>query len=248
MAPNTSTENPYNLFSLLQAGDFVAKTTFAVMVIMSLATWYVVLTKLWDQRRLRKQYREIEKGFWTAGSLKEGAAKLTGKDNAFKMLVEDGMRAAHHHEGRLTDQIPLHEWIAVSLQRSVDSVTSRLQSGMAVLATTGSVAPFVGLMGTVYGIFNALIRITLAGQANITETAGPIGEALIMTFIGLLVAVPAVIFYNWLLRRNKDIQEKLRYFAADLHAYLVSGARVDTGVASGAPARPAAASGAAVRK
>jgi biopolymer transport protein ExbB len=102
-------------------------------------------------------------------------------------------------------------------------------------------------MGTVYGIFNALIRITLAGQANITETAGPIGEALIMTFIGLLVAVPAVIFYNWLLRRNKDIQEKLRYFAADLHAYLVSGARVDTGVASAAPARPAA-SGAAVRK
>jgi biopolymer transport protein ExbB len=243
MAPNTASdnENPYTLINLLMSGDWVSKSVFAVMIIMSLATWYVVLTKLWDQNRIRKSYREVEKGFWTAGSLKDGVAKLTGKDNVFRMIAEDGMRAAHHHEGRLTDQIPLHEWIAVTLQRSVDSVTSRLQGGLAILATTGSTAPFIGLMGTVYGIYNALIRITLAGQANITETAGPIGEALIMTFIGLLVAVPAVMFYNWLLRRNKDIQEKLRYFAADLHAFLVSGARVDLGGSGSAPARPATA-------
>ena len=174
-------------------------------------------------------YKEVEKGFWTAGNLRDGIAKLTGKDNAFKMIAEDGIRAAQHHEGRLTDQIPLHEWITVSLYRSVDSIASRLQGGLAVLATTGSTAPFIGLFGTVWGIYNALIAISLAGQASIDKTAGPIGEALIMTAIGLFVAVPAVMGYNWLLRRNKDIIEKLRYFAADLHSYLVSGARVDSG-------------------
>jgi biopolymer transport protein ExbB len=186
----------------------------------------------------------MEKGFWTAGNLRDGIAKLSGKDNAFKMIAEDGIRAAQHHEGRLTDQIPLHEWITVSLHRSVDSIANRLQGGMAILATTGSTAPFIGLFGTVWGIYNALISISLAGQASLDKTAGPIGEALIMTAIGLFVAVPAVMGYNWLLRRNKDIIEKLRYFAADLHSYLVSGARVDTGAP--AAARPAA--GAAVRK
>jgi len=245
--PTSPTENPYNLISLLQQGDFVAKTVFAIMVIMSLACWYITLIKLWDQRRMKKHYKEVEKGFWTAGNLRDGIAKLSGKDNAFKMLAEDGLRAAQHHEGRLTDQIPLHEWITVSLFRSVESVASRLQSGLVVLATTGSTAPFIGLFGTVWGIYHALIRITLSGQANITETAGPIGEALIMTAIGLAVAVPAVIGYNWLLRRNKDLIEKLRYFAADLHAYLVSGSRIDSGATAPAAARPAAA-GTAARK
>jgi biopolymer transport protein ExbB len=238
------TENPFGIQQMLAQGGVVAKATFAIMVIMSFASWYIMLTKLWDQRRIRKAYKEVEKGFWTAGNLRDGIAKLTGKDNAFKMIAEDGIRAAQHHEGRLTDQIPLHEWITVSLHRSVDSIANRLQGGMAVLATTGSTAPFIGLFGTVWGIYNALISISLAGQASLDKTAGPIGEALIMTAIGLFVAVPAVMGYNWLLRRNKDIVEKLRYFAADLHSYLVSGARVDTGAPTAA--RPAA--GAAVRK
>jgi biopolymer transport protein ExbB len=237
-------DNPFGIQQMLAQGGVVAKATFAIMVIMSFASWYIMLTKLWDQRRIRKAYKEVEKGFWTAGNLRDGIAKLTGKDNAFKMIAEDGIRAAQHHEGRLTDQIPLHEWITVSLHRSVDSIANRLQGGMAVLATTGSTAPFIGLFGTVWGIYNALISISLAGQASLDKTAGPIGEALIMTAIGLFVAVPAVMGYNWLLRRNKDIVEKLRYFAADLHSYLVSGARVDTGAP--AAARPAA--GAAVRK
>jgi biopolymer transport protein ExbB len=246
MAPNTTeTENPFGLAQLWAQGGFVAKGTLIILVIMSLASWYIILTKLWDQRRIRKAYKEVEKGFWNAGNLRDGIAKLTGKDNAFRMIAEDGIRAAQHHEGRLTDQIPLHEWITVSLFRSVDSISNRLQGGLAVLATTGSVAPFIGLFGTVWGIYNALIAISLAGQASLDKTAGPIGEALIMTAIGLFVAVPAVMGYNWLLRRNKDIIEKLRYFAADLHSYLVSGARVDTG-ATAAAARPAA--GAAVRK
>jgi len=249
MAPNTeSVENPFGLAQLWAQGDYVAKGTLIILVIMSLASWYVILTKLWDQSRVRKAYRDVEKGFWTAGNLRDGIAKLPGRDNAFKMIAEDGLRAAQHHEGRLTDQIPLHEWITASLQRSVNSINSRLQTGLSVLATVGSVAPFVGLFGTVWGIYNALTAISLAGQASIEKTAGPIGEALIMTAIGLFAAVPAVMGYNWLLGRNKDILEKLRYFSTDLHSYLVSGARVDSGspAATAAAARPAA--GAAARK
>jgi biopolymer transport protein ExbB len=242
MAPNTETvENPFGLQALWAESGVVIKATLAILVTMSLASWYVILTRLWDQRAIRKQYKEMEKSFWNAGNLRDGIAKLTGKNNAFKMIAEDGVRAAQHHEGRLTDQIPLHEWISASLGRAVDSVNSRLTNGLAILATTGSTSPFIGLFGTVWGIYNALIAISMEGQASLDKTAGPIGEALIMTAIGLFVAVPAVIGYNWLLRRNKDISEKLHYFATDLHAYLVSGARVETG----ATARPAAPAGAA---
>jgi biopolymer transport protein ExbB len=246
MAPNTeNVENPFGLAQLWATSGMVIKGTLVILIIMSLASWYVILTKLWDQRRIRKAYKEVEKNFWIAGNLRDGISKLSGKDNAFRMIAEDGVRAAQHHEGRLTDQIPLHEWITASLYRSVDSVTNRLQNGLAILATTGSVSPFIGLFGTVWGIYNALIAISMEGQASLDKTAGPIGEALIMTAIGLFVAVPAVMGYNWLLRRNKDINEKLRYFAADMHSYLVSGARIDSG---GAPAARPTPAGAAVRK
>jgi biopolymer transport protein ExbB len=151
------------------------------------------------------------------------------KDNDFRAVAEDGLRASAHHEGRLTDRIDLHEWVTMSLQRSVDSVNSKMSNGLAFLATVGSTAPFVGLFGTVWGILNALIAITLSGQASIDKVAGPVGEALIMTALGLFVAVPAVMGYNWLLRRNKGISESLRNFASDLHAYLVGGARVSQG-------------------
>jgi|ADGO01.1.fsa_nt_gi biopolymer transport protein ExbB len=251
MAPTTGTEvqeNPFGLEQLWAQSGFVIKGILIILIIMSFSSWYVIFTKLWDQRRIRKAYKEMEKNFWTAGNLRDGISKLTGKDNAFRMIAEDGVRAAQHHEGRLTDQIPLHEWITQSLYRSVDSITSRLQSGLAILATAGSVSPFIGLLGTVWGIYNALIAISMEGQASLDKTAGPIGEALIMTAIGLAVAVPAVMGYNWLLRRNKDLTEKLRYFADDMHAYLVSGARVDSGGTTPA-ARPAApAAGAAARK
>ncbi|MFO7189828.1 MAG: MotA/TolQ/ExbB proton channel family protein [Pseudomonadota bacterium] len=242
MAPNTETvENPFGIMGLWEQSDAVIKGTLFVLIAMSFASWFVIFTKLWDQRRMRKQYEEMEKNFWTAGNLREGIAKIPGKDNVFKLMAEDGMRAAQHHEGRLTDQIPLHEWISASLYRAVDAISSRLQGGMAILATTGSTAPFIGLFGTVWGIYNALVAISLAGQASLDKVAGPIGEALIMTAIGLFVAVPAVMGYNWLLRRNKDLIEKLRYFASDLHAYLVSGARVETGREQAQAARPAAA-------
>jgi biopolymer transport protein ExbB len=237
MAPeNTTTvENPYGLEALWSQGDFVAKGTLIILVIMSLVSWYIIFTKLWDQRRLTKQYEQTQKNFWNVSNLKDGLAKLTGKGHIFRGIVEDGLKAAEHHEGRLTDQIPLHEWITVSLSRSVDQVNSYVKSGLPFLASVGSTSPFVGLFGTVWGIYNALIAIGLAGQASIDKVAGPVGEALIMTAIGLFVAVPAVLGYNWLLSRNKTILENVNYFASDVHSYLVSGARMEATAGKAAP-------------
>jgi biopolymer transport protein ExbB len=221
-------ENPYGLQALWRQGDIVAKGTLIILVIMSLASWYIILTKIWDQNRLRKHYQETEKGFWSGKSLQDGISSLASADNAFRVIAEQGLVAAKHHEGRLTDQIPLHEWITQSLQRAVDKINNDLQGGLSFLATTGSTAPFVGLFGTVWGIYHALISIGVAGQASIDKVAGPVGEALIMTAIGLAVAVPAVLGYNWLLRRNKALIESVRYFATDVQAYLISGARMDS--------------------
>ncbi len=242
-------ENPYGLSALWAQGDFVAKGTLIILAAMSLGSWYIILTKLWDQRKLKQSARVAEQKFWTAASVKEGVDRLPKGDD-FRNVAEDGLRAVGHHDGRLTDRIDLHEWITMSLQRSSDVVRAKLSSGMPFLATVGSTAPFVGLFGTVWGIYHALIAIGLAGQASIDKVAGPVGEALIMTAFGLFVAVPAVLGYNWLIRRNKTVQDGLRNFAADLHAYLISGARVgvtDQSATTGG-ARPVAAPAAAVRK
>jgi biopolymer transport protein ExbB len=234
MEQTTVVENPYGLAALWAQGDWVAKGTLIILVIMSLTSWYVILTKLWDQRALKQSSKVVEKQFWTASSIKDGVEKLKKGDD-FRNIAEDGLRATTHHEGRLTDRIDLHEWVTMTLQRAVERVNGKLQGGLPWLATVGSTAPFVGLFGTVWGIYHALIAIGISGQASIDRVAGPVGEALIMTAIGLAVAVPAVMGYNWLIRRNKEITENLRNFAADMHAYLVSGARVsnDAGGARG---------------
>jgi len=240
-------ENPYGLAALWQQGDFISRGTLIILVLMSLFSWYIILTKLWDQRRLRQSAKLVEKQFWTAPSLKDGVERLPKGDD-FRSIAEDGIRAASHHEGRLTDRIDLHEWITMSLQRAADTVNGKLQSGMSFLATVGSTAPFVGLFGTVWGIYHALVAIGIAGQASIDRVAGPVGEALIMTAIGLAVAVPAVMGYNWLIRRNKAIQESIRNYSSDLHAYLVGGARVSSGDVVGGGPRPATARADALRK
>ena len=224
----TTVSNPYGLAALWASGDIIARSVLVLLLIMSLASWYVMLTKLWDQRKLKQSARVVEKQFWTAPSVKDGVDRLKKGDD-FRAIAEDGLRAASHHDGRLTDRIDLNEWITMSLQRAVDGVNSRLNNGLGLLATVGSTAPFVGLFGTVWGILNALVSIGVSGQASIDKVAGPVGEALIMTALGLFVAVPAVMGYNWLLRRNKGISESLRNFASDLHAYLVGGARVSQG-------------------
>jgi biopolymer transport protein ExbB len=242
-------ENPYGLTALWEQGDFVSKGTLIILAVMSLFSWYIILTKIWDQRKLKMSGKVVEKNFWNAPSVKDGIERLKKGDD-FRNIAEDGIRAASHHDGRLTDRIDLHEWITLSLQRSVEVVNSKLSTGMAFLATVGSTAPFVGLFGTVWGIYHALIAIGLAGQASIDKVAGPVGEALIMTAFGLFVAVPAVLGYNWLIRRNKSVQDGLRNFAADLHAYLISGARVGApdAATSTSGTRPVATPAAAVRK
>lgn len=239
-AATQAVDNPYGLHALWSQGDIVSHATLIILLLMSFFSWYIIFTKLWDQRKLRQSIIIADKQFWTAPSLKDGVERLKKGDD-LRNIAEDGLRAASHHDGRLTDRIDLHEWITMSLQRSLDAVFSKLSTGMSFLATVGSVSPFVGLFGTVWGVLNALIAIGVAGQASIDRVAGPVGEALIMTAIGLAVAVPAVMAYNWLLGRNKKLQDGLRGFSGDLHAYLVSGARV--GETSGA-ARPATASAA----
>src|SRR2546429_2771887 len=212
--PTVSTDNPYGLAALWATGDIIARAVLVILLIMSLASWYVMLTKLWDQRKLKQSARVVEKQFWSAPSIKDGVDRLKKGDD-FRGIAEDGLRAASHHDGRLTDRIDLHEWITMSLQRAVDQVNSKLNGGLGLLATVGSVAPFVGLFGTVWGILNALVSIGIAGQASIDKVAGPVGEALIMTAIGLFVAVPAALGYNRLHGRDKPLQRAPREFAHD---------------------------------
>ena len=215
-------ENPYGLEALWKQGDFVSKGTLIILVIMSMGSWYIMFVKVYEQAKLFKQARIVQKEFWSAGSVQEGIEKLK-EGTAFRYIAESGVKATSHHEGKLLEQIDLNTWITMSIQRAVDDVSSRLQDGLAFLATVGSTAPFVGLFGTVWGIYHALTAIGIAGQASIDKVAGPVGEALIMTAIGLAVAVPAVLGYNWLVRRNKVALEKLRAFGADLHMVLMSG-------------------------
>jgi biopolymer transport protein ExbB len=221
--PETSTiANPYGLASLWGQGDFIARGTLLALAIMSASTWYILITKLLEQNRLLRQAKSANASFWKSGSVTEGVGTLTAK-SPFRAVASTGLNALEHHEGSLVENIDLNTWITLSIQRVVEQIVSRLQGGLAVLATVGSTAPFIGLFGTVWGIYHALTAIGIAGQASIDKVAGPVGEALIMTALGLATAVPAVLGYNWLVRRNKLAVEKIRGFASDLHSILVSG-------------------------
>jgi biopolymer transport protein ExbB len=217
-------ENPYGLKALIEHGGWVDRITLAIMAIMSIGSWYIIFTKLWEQHKLMKSGQAASESFWTAGSVKKGAETLE-EASAYRYMAEQGLKAADHHEGTLTEQIDRHTWIGMSVQRSVDNINSRLQDGLAFLATVGSTSPFVGLFGTVWGIYNALTAIGVSGQASIDKVAGPVGAALIMTAVGLAVAVPAVMGYNWLVRRNKVAMERVRAFSGDLHNVLLAGKR-----------------------
>lgn len=213
-------ENPYGLQALWRGGDLVARLTLLVLVLMSAGSWYVIVTKLYEQSRIRRQSRAAAKKFWSAATIQKGAESLK-KNSAYRFIAESGIEATTKHEG-LLGNVDLNTWISMSIQRAIDNVSGRLQDGLALLATVGSTAPFVGLFGTVWGVYHALTAIGIAGQASIDKVAGPVGEALIMTAIGLAVAVPAVLGYNWLIRRNKSAVDDVRSFGADLHAVLLS--------------------------
>lgn len=220
----TVVENPYGLEALWQQGDFVSRGTLIVLVIMSVGSWYIGIVKLIEQARLMRDAREVDERFWKASSVQEGLATLN-EDSAFRFIAEKGSFAAEHHAGTLTEQVDLNAWVGMSLQRAIDVISNRLQNGLAFLATVGSTAPFVGLFGTVWGIYHALTAIGIAGQASIDKVAGPVGEALIMTAGGLAVAVPAVLGYNWLVRRNKVALELVRHFGGGVHMTLLGGPR-----------------------
>jgi biopolymer transport protein ExbB len=217
-------DNPYGLQALWNQGDWVAKGTLVILVIMSMGSWYIIFTKVFEQRSMLKSAKNSSEAFWKASSVKQGVGALE-EGSAFRFIAENGVKASDHHEGTMVEAIDKHTWISMSVDRSVGNIQGRLQDGMAFLATVGSTAPFVGLFGTVWGIYNALVKIGISGQASIDKVAGPVGEALIMTAIGLAVAVPAVMGYNWLLRRNKQVMDATRAFAADLHNVLISGKR-----------------------
>lgn len=215
-------DNPYGLDALWKGGDFVTKGTLFLLFIMSMGSWYILITKIIDQLKLGGQAKEAQTKFWKAASVNAGVTSLK-EGSPFRFIAESATKASDHHEGALLEQIDLNSWISMSIQRAVDKVQSRLQDGLAFLATVGSTAPFVGLFGTVWGIYHALTAIGAAGQASIDKVAGPVGEALIMTAIGLAVAVPAVLGYNFLVRRNKTAMENIRAFSADLHSVVLSG-------------------------
>lgn len=225
-----SVDNPYGLGALWAQGDFVARGTLILLVLMSMGSWYILITKLYESLKLASEAKTATKGFFKAKTLGD-ATKSLKTGSAFRFIADSGIEASEHHEGALTENIDRNSWVGMNVQRSLDDIQSRLQDGMAFLATVGSTAPFVGLFGTVWGIYHALTAIGIAGQASIDKVAGPVGEALIMTAIGLAVAVPAVLGYNWLVRRNKVTMETVRRFGADLHGVLM-GARISAASAA----------------
>ena len=225
--------NPYGLQAMWEHGDFVNKGTLIILSLMSIGSWYIIITKLIDQQKIMKQSKDMQAKFWKAPSIAAGSAQLK-EGWPLRFIAETGTKATQHHDGALLEQIDLSTWVTMQIQRAVDRVQSRLQDGLSFLATVGSTSPFIGLFGTVWGIYNALTAIGMSGNASIDKVAGPVGEALIMTAFGLFVAVPAVLGYNWLVRRNKTVLEDIRSFSADVHSVLISGAMSTSNAAAAA--------------
>jgi len=213
-------EKAFGLMSLLEQSDWVAKITLIILVLMSVSSWYVIISKLLTQSHMFKMAHEINDAFWASSSLKDGEKTLSEK-SPFKFLIHVALEAAAPQKGILAPVEP-KTWLSISIQRGMSQIQSQLQGGLSWLATVGSTAPFVGLFGTVWGIYNALMKIGLTGQASIDKVAGPVGESLIMTAIGLAVAVPAVLGYNWLVKRNKAVLEEVNAFGSDIHSILSS--------------------------
>ena len=237
-AANPDVAAQFGLIPALNEGSPISWAIFSVMVIMSVFSFYIMFTKLFEQQKVMNQYKQVLGQFWRANTLEDGASKLD-KNSAYRQVVDDGIDAQKQH-GLLTDPVEAHDWLHGAMARSEEAINNKLSTGLPFLATVGATAPFVGLLGTVIGIYSALIKIGIAGQADIGKIAGPVGEALIMTAIGLFVAVPAVLAYNWLQARNKTIARSLATFSNDVLGYISSGGRVKPAVtAMAAPGKPA---------
>ena len=236
-------QNKFGFAEALQQGGFIAYATVIILGIMSFGSFFILITKWIEQNKIMKQYKDMRSSFWRAPSLKDGAAKLD-KNSAWRQVVDDGLSAEDQHS-KMVNETDAHEWLHGSLASSVASINSRLAGGLPFLATVGATSPFIGLFGTVVGIYRALIAIGIAGSASIDKVAGPVGEALIMTALGLLVAVPAVLAYNYLQARNKRIGELLTSFSNDVLANINSKGAVKPAVTAAPAAKPAAAAPAA---
>ncbi len=227
-------DNAFGVASMWAQSDLLGKGVAITLLVMSIVSWYVILVKTWRLMQLRRMSAQASHDFWHAQSFAEGVAKLTDQrgDNPFRQLAEEGAGAVHHHADNKDDlhgALNISDWVTSNLRRTIDEASQSMQSGLTVLASIGSTAPFVGLLGTVWGIYHALIKISITGSASIDKVAGPVGEALIMTAFGLAVAIPAVLAYNALTRGNKGVLSQLNRFAHELHAYFVTGARVAKG-------------------
>ncbi len=232
LEPSLLDQNPYGILALWEQGDLVIKGVAVVLLLMSIISWYLIVNRGLRALRLRRAARASSR-FWHAESLEEGLELLgpnRRRANPFRHLVEEGIHARDHHLARrqeLHGQLSLAEWLTACLRTSIDESAERMQSGLAILASVGSTAPFIGLFGTVWGIYHALVSIGISGQASIDKVAGPVGEALIMTAFGLAVAIPAVLGYNLLIRANKGVLGQLNRFAHQLHSYFLTGAPVN---------------------
>jgi len=244
-AANAAPQNKFGFVEALQAGGFISYATVTILGIMSFGSFFILFTKYFEQAKILGQYKALA-NFWRAPTLREGAAKLD-KNSAWRQLVDDGIAAEDQH-AKMTDALEAHDWMHSSLARSEATVNARLAGGLPFLATVGATAPFIGLFGTVVGIYRALIAIGLAGSASIDKVAGPVGEALIMTALGLLVAVPAVLAYNWLQSRNKKIAELLQGFSTDVLANITSKGAVKPAVGPAPAVKPAAPAAAPIKK
>ncbi|MGH6785334.1 MAG: MotA/TolQ/ExbB proton channel family protein [Novosphingobium sp.] len=239
-AAGAEMQNKFGFVEALEQGGFIAYATVGILGVMSFGSFFILFTKWFEQAKIMRQGRDWNAPFWNAPSLRDGANKLE-KNSAWRQVVEDGL-TAEEQVGKM-DATDAHEWLHGSLARSEASINSRLASGLPFLATVGATAPFIGLFGTVVGIYRALIAIGIAGSASIDKVAGPVGEALIMTALGLLVAVPAVLAYNYLQSRNKRIAEILTGFSTNVLANITSNGAVRPTVsrkAAPAAAKPAA--------
>ena len=221
-------DNPYGIEALWLQGDVVIKTVAVILMMMSIASWTIILLRTWRLWRLRQCRRSL-KGFWQAKNFAEAVQTLCPlvDGNPFRRLAEEGNSAMEQHQQHgenLQGHLPLAEWISTSLRGAIDETTERMQRGLSILASVGATAPFIGLFGTVWGIYHALVSIGVSGQASIDKVAGPVGEALIMTALGLAVAIPSVLGYNALVRSNKRLLAKLNRFAQQLHVYFLTGA------------------------
>ena len=219
-AASKPAENPYSLTNILAHGNIVDQAVLVLLGIMSMGSWYILVVRLWDTSKLASEAKEVRATFFKKASLADGVRSLK-EESAFRYIATAAIEASEHHEGALTENIDHSSWVTMNVDRAVADVNSKISGGLGFLATVGSTAPFIGLFGTVWGILNALTAIGLAGQASIDKVAGPVGAALIMTAIGLFVAVPAVLGYNWLVNRNKSVMSQVRSFAGDLHGVLM---------------------------